>query len=304
MLPTSPSELYHRGGSVSYGVLLGTTTEDTLAGPPWNLGKVPASMPELQSFLKTIISQVPQGSGLPPLEAAAKILAAYTDPRLPPPLGAAANASAAAVWQQINSDVCAVCPTRKLAAELSKTHVGDGTSRQTLPFLYQYAGSSPSGLADHGSTSAAVFGSRSGARGAETPCSPALSAAVGEFWTTFAAGGVPSAKAMPAWPGYRPAAALAGPQSGADFMRLGEAVTLRHGYKVSVSCDVWENFTEAVRNALCYVSAALHSAGSIANVRISPIRQHLTLETHPHRRRIRSRRGVESRSTLPRSWSS
>ena len=113
VIPSQPSELYSKDGpTIEFDVMLGATTQDTLAAPPWDLGKRPKTLTELRTMLTNITKSA---------ATTERIVKTY------------ANRSSAAAWMQISSDVCSVCPTLWLADDISTSAHGGGPT----PYLYQ-----------------------------------------------------------------------------------------------------------------------------------------------------------------------
>ena len=85
--------------------------QDTLAAPPWDLGKRPKTLTELRTMLTNITKSA---------ATTERIVRTY------------ANRTSAAAWMQISSDVCSVCPTLWLADDISTSAHGGGPT----PYLY------------------------------------------------------------------------------------------------------------------------------------------------------------------------
>jgi hypothetical protein len=219
--------------------MLGATTQDTLAAPPWNLGKRPSSQKDLAELLANITKNA---------SIANQVLAKYDEFSTP-----------SAKWLQISSDVCSVCPTKWLADDMAlSSHDGGPT-----PYLYQYLGPEPSALASHGAEVSEIFGTQT--PDDRFPFSPQLSAVIQEYWGSFARDGVPmsvsaAANGAPTWAVYRGATAP-GAASNDTVQLLAPLVTSVDAAKRFSRCSFWTTVTEApMRRKICYETNPIPNA--------------------------------------------
>jgi len=298
VIPSQPDVMFGKNGEIDFDVLLGATTSDTLAGPPYEMGDHPPTIQALETMLTQLIVNASKEDSKSAPQQAASIVAQYSKgmteeslspgPSAPPP----AAAVAARMWQQINADICVVCPTKQLADDMSSSKHG-GAGGPT-PYLYQYAGSAPDGMAPHYDDVYELFGSPPPeGRTPSDPYDPVLSRVVQDYWGSFSAAGVPrrppgsrqpSGVPVPPWPVYiaadmqqrladadgssatlnassaaissssvRGGGAAVGGLEQEMYMVLAPEVQLRKGYQVTTPCEFWaNNFSEAVLNHLCY----------------------------------------------------
>lgn len=238
VIPSLPAELYSKDGIVEFDVMLGATTQDTLAAPPWNLGKRPSSQQELVGLLENITKNV---------TIAEEVLAKYD-----------AFSTPSAKWLQISSDVCSVCPTKWLADDMAlSSHAGGPT-----PYLYQFLGPEPSELASHGAEVSEIFGTQT--LDGRFPFSPQLSVAIQEYWGAFGRDGVPSsvsaaANGAPTWPVYHGATTPGAPNYSVQL--LAPTVTSADAAARFSQCSFWNTVTEAtMRRKICYETNPIPNA--------------------------------------------
>jgi para-nitrobenzyl esterase len=247
VIPSPPSELYSKGGTIEFDVMLGATTEDTLAAPPWNLGVLPSSQKDLKGLLTNITKNA---------TTTEQILTQYQP-----------FSSASAKWLQISSDVCSVCPTKWLADDMAlSSHDGGPT-----PYLYQYSGPDPSALASHGAEVSEIFGIK--AAHGRFPFSPELSIMIQEYWGSFAKDGAPAspsaaANGAPMWPIYHVASRPAAPND--TVLMLAPFVTTADAAAKFSRCSFWEKTTEAMlRRRICYETNPIpHAQLRLAQLRL------------------------------------
>eukprot|EP01052_Picozoa_sp_SAG31_P027182 SAG31_NODE_2522_length_5565_cov_5.101903_3_plen_229_part_00 len=91
VLPSDPMDLYSKDGAVDYDVMLGASTLDTLAAPPFDSGYKPKNATDLRRLLSIFV-----GAG-----NASRIWRQYQHSR----------PTIEEIWFQISADVCAVCQT-------------------------------------------------------------------------------------------------------------------------------------------------------------------------------------------------
>ena len=96
--------------------MLGATTEDTLAAPPWNLGEIPTS----QKALTALLTNITRNASITEM-IVGEYKAAYPAP--------------SSMWLQISSDVCSVCPTKWLADDMALSSHGAIFLSKRLSFL-------------------------------------------------------------------------------------------------------------------------------------------------------------------------
>lgn len=239
VIPSLPSELYSKGGIIEFDVMLGATTLDTLAAPPWNLGVRPSSQKDLTKMLTNITRNV---------SLTKSILSQYDEFSTP-----------SAKWLQISSDVCSVCPTKWLADDMAlSSHAGGPT-----PYLYQYLGPEPSGLAAHGAEVSEIFGTAT--PHGRFPFSQQISIAIQEYWGSFAATGAPvsafaSANGAPVWPVYLGAATV--PNTPNDtFQLLAPMIESATANERFSQCSFWNSETQAMlRRSICYETNPIPNA--------------------------------------------
>lgn len=239
VIPSLPAELYSKDGIVEFDVMLGATSQDTLAAPPWDLGKRPSSQKMLAELLANITKNV---------SIAKQILATYD-----------AFSTPSAKWLQISSDVCSVCPTKWLADDMAlSSHDGGPT-----PYLYQYLGPEPSALASHGAEVSEIFGTQTPNN--RFPFSLQLSTLIQEYWGSFASEGVPTsasaaANGAPVWAVYRGAAASQA-VSNSTVQLLAPLVTSADATKLFSRCSFWMTVTKApMRRNICYETNPIPNA--------------------------------------------
>jgi para-nitrobenzyl esterase len=283
VIPTQPYELFGADGRIGFDIMIGATTADTLAGPPYFRGTQPQTINSLRTMLTQLIAKVTKDPTTAKHQADL-IIAQYSHPHdhdqqqsqraeqeqggLPPSPPSPASVR---MWEQINADVCVICPTKQLADDMSTS---EHTQGGPTPYVYQYAGAAAGGMAPHYSDTYMLFGQTS-PRGGSEPFDPQLSATIQQYWGSFAAHGAPqrlpgasqpNGEPVPVWPVYfaTNGSSKAGGGGGGGggvmgrnqlFMKLAPDVSLHSGYEVTTPCAFWGgngNFTKTIQEHLCY----------------------------------------------------
>ena len=204
VLPEMTVRIFERGEQLKVPLLVGTNALE--------MTTLRVYLPRFERTAEGYRKWVTQSSGA----GAAKVLELY-------PASTAEEIEAASL--ALSTDMLFTCPTRIAARAMGKT--GQKT------FLYQFTRVAPGGDklgAFHAAEISYVFGNR-------LPWLPreqadeALSQAMGDYWTRFAATGNPNGGKGPAWPAYG--------AGGDRYLELGTTIAPRSDLKRDV-CDALE----------------------------------------------------------------
>jgi len=203
--------------------LLGTNTQDSLYGFPWNL---PPSPPTTRNGYKNNLLKYFDNS-------ATEIQVLY-------PAKSDAAVDVQKAWLAANTDTCNTCPTRLLADILS-------TNNTVFLYRFGYNPDYPSkeweGLACHGCELPFVWhGKRS-----VWPYDEDLSNSVVDYWTHFVHG---TEDTDPKWEKYK-----IGEE---QYLYITKPITMEKGYKSS-QCDFWLEYVKDPNNFTKYLRFCVQS---------------------------------------------
>ena len=214
------------------GIIIGSNTVDTLIMTPWDVfGNVslPVTMDQYHNGVNKIL----------PSSTAAKALSGPYD-------AAKWNDDPAQAWQQLNADLCVVCPTQNMANLLTS---GPNSGRSV--FAYSYGGAGDSHRASHAAELCELFVDYE-TEGQE--CTSImmqsfdmdLAITMMEYWSSFATGGVPTPKqGDPQWEAYGISHRL---------LSISKSSEVISAY---TRCDMWEDVDEMVKLEACGTAAAI-----------------------------------------------
>lgn len=214
------------------GIIIGSNSVDTLLMTPWDVfGNV--SLPITKDQYRRGVMEI-----LPSSTAATALNGPYDVAKW--------NDDPTQAWQQLNADLCVICPTQNMAKLLTS-----GANAGRSVFTYSYCGAGDSQRASHAAELCELFvdyetGGKECTSIMMQDFDMDLAVTMMSYWTSFASSGVPTPKqGDPLWEPYNDSKHL---------LSISKSSEVIEAYS---RCDMWDDVDELVKLEACGAAAAV-----------------------------------------------